>query len=233
MRTQVSSLLVLVVLLAASAFSHAQEVAALAGEGAAPPVASAAETDWNNLQQLSLAARLLIERTDGTRVKGRLISVAEDALSVRKGKRVMGVARAQVSRIWLFGETKTGKGAMIGALVGGLYWPIIHAFVFPTERAPGAHDILPTVLLAGAGSGIGAAIGASMRERILVYRAPPPGQPSTAASHTAPCKAPADRAACADPPSAPGPFPAFLEEVSRPFNAERVVRELARKAGIK
>ncbi|MCH8947856.1 MAG: hypothetical protein IH789_09560 [Acidobacteria bacterium] len=194
---------------------------------------SVAETDWNNLQRLSLAARLLIERSDGTRVKGRLISVADDALSVRKGKRVVGVARAQVSRVWLFGETKTGKGAMIGALVGGISWPITHAFVNPSERAPAAHDILPTLLFAGAGSGIGAAVGASVRERILVYRAPPPGQPSTAATHTAPCEAPADRAACADPPSAPGPFPAFLEEVSRPFNAERAVRELARKAGIK
>lgn len=194
------------------------------------PQASAAETDWNNLQRLSLAARLLIERSDGTRVKGRLISVAEDALSVRKNKRVVGVARAQVSRIWLFGETKTGKGAMIGAVVGGLFWPIIHAFAYPTERAPGAHDILPTLLFAGAGSGIGAAIGANARERILVYRAPPPGEPSTAASHTAPCEAPADRAACADPPSAPGPFPAFLEEVSRPFNAERVIRDLAQQA---
>ncbi len=84
------------------------------------PQASAVESDWNNLQRLSIAARLLIERSDGTRVKGRLISVAEDALSVRKGKGVVGVARAQVSRIWLFAETKTGKGAAIGALVGGL-----------------------------------------------------------------------------------------------------------------
>ena len=196
------------------------------------PQSSAAETDWNNLQRLPFVALLLIERSDGTRVKGRLISVAEDALSVRKGKRVVGVARAQVSRIWLFGETKTGKGAVIGALVGGLSWPITHAFVFPRERAPAAHDILLTLLLTGAGSGIGAAVGANVRERILVYRAPPPGEPSTAASHTAPCEAPADRAACADPPSAPGPFPAFLEEVSRPFNAERAVRELARQAGI-
>ena len=228
MRTQLSSLLVLVVLLAASTFSHAQEVAAPVGERAAPPQASAAETDWGNLQRLSLAARLLIERSDGTRVKGRLISVAEDALSVRKGKRVVGVARAQVSRIWLFGETKTGKGAMIGALVGGVSWPIIHAFVFPTERAPAAHDILPTLLFAGAGSGIGAAIGANARERILVYRAPPPDNTSAAATERTLCKLPAPRAVCtrASPP-------VLLREAYRPFNAERAVRELARKAGIK
>ncbi len=192
------------------------------------PQASAAETDWNNLQRLSLAARLLIERSDGTRVKGRLISVADDALSVRKGKKVIGVARAQVSRVWLFAETKTGKGAVIGALVGGLSWPIIHAFVFPTERAPGAHDILPTLLFAGAGSGIGAAIGASVRERILVYRAPPPGNTSAAATERTLCKLPAPPAACtrASPP-------VLLREAYRPFNAERAVRELARKAGIK
>ncbi len=194
------------------------------------PQVSVAETDWNNLQQLSFAALLLIERTDGTRVKGRFISIADDALSVRKGKAVVGVARPHVSRVWLFGETKTGKGAMIGALVGGISWPIIHAFVFPTERAPGAHDLLPTLLLAGAGSGIGAAVGASVRERILVYRAPPPGEPSTAASHTAPGEASADLAACAHPLSAPGPLPAVLEEVYRPFNMERAIRDLAKQA---
>ncbi len=192
------------------------------------PQASAAETDWNNLQRLPFVALLLIERSDGTRVKGRLISVADDALSVGKGKRVVGVARAQVSRVWLFGETKTGKGAVIGALVGGISWPIIHAFVFPSERAPAAHDILLTLLLAGAGSGIGAAVGANVRERILVYRAPPPGEPSAAATERTLCKLPAPPAACtrASPP-------VLLREASRPFNAERAVRELARQAGIK
>ena len=191
------------------------------------PQSSAAETDWNNLQRLPFVAWLLIERSDGTRVKGRLISVADDALSVRKGKRVVGVARAQISRIWLFGETKTGKGAAIGALVGGISWPITHAFVFPRERAPAAHDILLTLLLAGAGSGIGAAVGANVRERILVYRAPPPGEPSAAATERTLCKLPAPPAACtrASPP-------VLLREASRPFNAERAVRELARQAGI-
>ena len=191
------------------------------------PQSSAAETDWNNLQRLPFVALLLIERSDGTRVKGRLISVAEDALSVGKGKRVVGVARARVSRVWLFGETKTGKGAMIGALVGGISWPITHAFVFPSERAPAAHAILLTLLLAGAGSGIGAAVGANVRERILVYRAPPPGEPSAAATERTLCKLPAPPAACtrASPP-------VLLREASRPFNAERAVRELARQAGI-
>ncbi len=188
---------------------------------------ASAETDWNNLQRLPFVALLLIERSDGTRVKGRLISVAEDALSVGKGKRVVGVARPHVSRVWLFGETKTGKGVVIGALVGGISWPIIHAFVFPSERAPAAHDILPTLLFAGAGSGIGAAVGANVRERILVYRAPPPGEPSTAATERTRCKLPAPPAVCtrASPP-------VLLREVSRPFNAERAVRELARQAGI-
>lgn len=190
---------------------------------------ASAETDWNNLQRLPFVALLLIERSDGTRVKGRLISVAEDALSVRKNKRVVGVARAQVSRVWLFGETKMGKGAIIGALVGGVSWPIIHAFAYPTERAPAAHDILPILLLAGAGSGIGAAVGANARERILVYRAPPPDNTSAAATERTRCKLPAPLPAACTRASPP----VLLREAYRPFNAERAVRELARKAGIK
>ncbi len=221
-------LLGLVVLFLAPALVSGQTVNAPDGLWAAQPQSlPSGESDWNNLQRLPFVALLLIERSDGTRVKGRLISVAEDALSVRKGKRVVGVARAQVSRIWLFGETKTGKGALIGALVGGLSWPIIHAFVFPSERAPAAHDILPTLLFVGAGSGIGAAIGANARERILVYRAPPPDNTSAAATERTRCKFPAPPAVCtrASPP-------VLLREAYRPFNAERAVQELARKTGI-
>ncbi len=202
------------------------------------PQASVAETDWNNLQRLSLAARLLIERTDGTRVKGRLISVAEDALSVRKHKAVVGVARPEVGRIWLLGKSKARKGALRGAVVGGAAGAVLGAALFRGSYESGEnYGLLFGLVLGGAGAGVGAAagagVGAGFRERTLIYRAPPPGEPSTAASHNAPCEAPADRVPCADPPSAPGPFPAFLEEVSRPFNAERAVRELARKAGIK
>ena len=235
MRTQLSSLLVLVVLLAASAFSHAQEVAAPAGEGAAPPQVSVAESDWGNLQRLSLAARLLIERSDGTRVKGRLISVADDALSVRKHKAVVGVARPEVGRIWLLGKSKARKGALIGAVVGGAAGAVLGAALFRGSYESGEnYGLLFGLVLGGVGAGVGAGagagVGAGFREGALIYRAPPPGEPSTAASHTAPCEAPADRAPCADPPSAPGPFLAFLEEVSRPFNAKRAIRDLAQQA---
>ncbi len=236
MRTQLSRLPVLVVLLAASSFSHAQEVAAPAGERAAPPQVSVAETDWSNLQRLSLAALLLIERSDGTRVKGRLISVAGDALSVRKHKAVVGVTRPEVSRIWLLGKSKARKGALIGALVGGAAGAVLGAALARSYESGESNRILILfgLVLGGAGAGVGAAagagVGAGFRERALIYRAPPPGEPSTAASHTAPCEAPADRAPCAHPLSAPGPPPAFLKEVSWPFNAERAIRDLAQQA---
>jgi hypothetical protein len=197
------------------------------------PQASAAETDWNNLQQLSLAARLLIERSDGTRVKGRLISVAEDALSVRKDKAVVGVARPEVGRIWLLGKSKARKGALIGAVVGGAAGAVLGAALFRSYESGENYGVLFGLVLGGVGAGVGAGagagVGAGFRERALIYRAPPPGEPSTAASHTAPCEAPADLAPCAHPLSAPGPLPAVLEEVYRPFNMERAIRELVQE----
>ncbi len=228
----------LVVLFLAPALASGQTVNAPDRLRAAQPQSSPpGETDWGNLQQLPQGASLLIERTDGTRVKGRLISVAGDALSVRKHKAVVGVARPEVGRIWLLGKSKARKGALRGAVVGGVAGAVLGAALFRGSYESGEnYGLLFGLALGGVGAGVGAGagagVGAGFRERTLIYRAPPPGEPSTAASHTAPCEAPADRAACADPPSAPGPFPAFLEEVSRPFNAERAVRELARQAGI-
>ncbi len=233
-------LLGLLFLFLAPALVSGQTVNVPDGLRAAQPQSSPpGETEWGNLQQLPQGASLLIERSDGTRVKGRLISVAEDALSVRKHKAVVGVARPEVGRIWLLGKSKARKGALIGAVVGGAAGAVWGAALARSYESGESYRILILFGLAlggvgaGVGAGAGVGVGAGFRERALIYRAPPPGEPSTAASHTAPCEAPADRAACADPPSAPGPFPAFLKEVSRPFNAERAVRELARKAGIK
>jgi len=120
----------LVVLFLAPALASGQTVNAPDRLRAAQPQAAADETGWSNLQQLPQGASLLIERSDGTRVKGRLISVADDALSVRKHKAVVGVARPEVGRIWLLGKSKARKGALRGAVVGGVAGAVLGAALF-------------------------------------------------------------------------------------------------------
>jgi hypothetical protein len=197
------------------------------------PQASAAETDWNNLQRLPFGTLLLIEQTDEKWIRGGLVAVASDALSLGRRKRVRGIPRSRVRRIWLLGGKQVGEGALIGTLVGGVLGVLIARP--PCARSgEGAGCVFSFgMVLAGVGTGIGAAIGAGVRERILVYRAPPPGQPSTAATHTALCEAPADRATCARSSPVLGSLPSSLRDAYRPFNAERAARELARQAGIK
>ncbi len=189
------------------------------------PQASAAETDWNNLQRLPFGTLLLIEQTDEKWIRGGLVAVASDALSLGRRKRVRGIARSRVRRIWLLGGKQVGEGALIGTLVGGVLGVLIARP--PCARSgEGAGCVFSFgMVLAGVGTGIGAAIGAGVRERILVYRAPPPDNTSAAATERTRCEPPA---ACtrASPP-------VLLREAYRPFNTERAVRELARKAGIK
>ena len=91
---------------------------------AAQPQA-AAETDWNNLQRLPFGTLLLIEQTDEKWIRGGLVAVASDALSLGRRKRVRGIARSRVRRIWLLGGKQVGEGALIGTLVGGVLGVLI------------------------------------------------------------------------------------------------------------
>ena len=166
-------LLGLVVLFLAPALVSGQAVNAPDGLRAAQPQA-AAETEWNNLQRLSVGTRVLVEQTDGKWLRGRFVSVAEDALSLGRRKRVRGIPRSRVRRIWLLGGKQVGEGALIGILVGGVLGVLI-ARQPCAESGEGANCIFSFgMALAGVGTGIGAGLGATVRERTLIYRALPP-----------------------------------------------------------
>jgi len=188
---------------------------------AAGQVIPPTDTDWNNLQRLPLGALLLVERTDGTQVKGRLVGLAEDALSMRYGRgdyEVLGVARASVRRIWLFGERKTAEGALAGAVVGGIIGAGLGAGLCDDER--GWCIALYTPMFAGMWAGIGAALGATIRERTLIYRAPPAEAAPTAENHSP---------TYTNPSVPPESLPAPLRDVYRTFSAEQAARELSRE----
>lgn len=75
------------------------------------PKASTAETDWSAVQRLPVGSLLLIEQSDGIRVKGRLVAVADDALSVRRGKDVV-----ETIIQWPAGESDDSVGYVAPAL---------------------------------------------------------------------------------------------------------------------
>lgn len=199
----------------------------------------ASETDWNNLQRLPLGTLVVIERTHGTKLKGRLTSVADDAMSVRHRRRIVGVARVEVSRVLVRG----GRKVRTGALVSGGFAALLAAVVNLTGAKPPDWQPPPgwvgsfsqwetegayirakvgTVLeLASMGVGIGGAVGWLVRERSVVYRAPlgALGEPPPSAAP------PAALVSAAAVESLPGP----LREASRVFSTEQAAREVARE----
>ncbi len=130
MRTQLSGLLVLVVLLAASAFSHAQEVPAPAlasGQtvnapdrlwAAQPQSPPSGESDWGNLQQLRAGQRIEVVDTNLKKLKGTFLSFSEEAISLRVKKEKVAVQREEVFRVSLRKKSKRLRNVLIGMAIG-------------------------------------------------------------------------------------------------------------------
>ncbi|MFQ5663781.1 MAG: hypothetical protein ACE5HL_08115 [Terriglobia bacterium] len=188
---------------------------------------TAGETDWNNLERLPIGTLLIIEQTDGKRVKGHLMSVATDALSVHRGKAVVGVPRSGVSRVWLLGDNKLGTGALVGVVAGAIF-----GFSLCARTADGETGVCAAIwmpLFSGAGAGIGAAIGANVRERTLIYRAPPASPPSATTTSLVECRVHPVPVLCTSHPPPLASLPPPLREIYQNFSADQAARRLSRR----
>jgi len=138
-----------------------------------PQVPPISETDWNNLRQLRVGARIAVKTKDNIRHSGEFLAYSEEAISLRKGKREVGYRRQEVVRVLLLGAPKRSKGAKIGFLVGcAVAAGIAAAKIVAVKEDPSSAIIL--VPIGALGGGIGAAIGAAVtpRSKSVVYRAP-------------------------------------------------------------
>lgn len=187
--------------------------------GAVEP--QARESDWSNVEGLPGGTLVVCEDIDGKRHKGRLVSVADDAISVAKGKTVEGITQLRVARVWLLGGRKVGTGAAIGVVAGGIAGALLGASIGTDE--PGIFAGIFALIFGGAGGGVGAAIGANLRERTLIYRAPPAGAADSAAS------SPIRRGIHSVPAGCPGRLPAPFSDVCRVFSTEQAARDASRE----
>lgn len=192
-----------------------------------PEETTAGATDWNNLHRLHTAAFLLIEQTDGKRLKGRLVSVADDALSVHRRKAVVGVPRSGVSRVWLLGENKVGRGALVGVVAGAIFGAVLCAA--EKEFQTGVCAALFSPIFGGAGAGIGAVVGANVRERTLIYQAPPAGPPSATTTSQVERRVHPLPASSTSQLPALGSLPPPLNHVYQNFSADQAARRLSRR----
>jgi hypothetical protein len=184
---------------------------------------------WENLQRIPLGSLLLIEQTDGKRRKGRLVSTADNALTIQRRRALIDVPRCGIVRVWLLGDREVARGALVGLATGGVVGAVLGATHHGEEPAA-RFAMIFALALGGIGAGIGAGVGATLREQTLVYRAPPSGALSATGNFGGKCVFTAVRAPGTGHPRSLDSLPAPLRRVYRRFSAEQVARELAPEA---
>jgi hypothetical protein len=135
-------------------------MAVLAGTavGAEKPVGT-----WADVQKIEAGTAVEVMQGDSVRLRGRLLSVAEDGMILRVGGADRSFARATLRSVAVQ-YRKTAKGAIIGLLVG-------LALAYPNDRLQGAGAAAGGIV---ADTAIGAGIGALIKDYRTVYRVTSP-----------------------------------------------------------
>lgn len=140
----------------------AMVVLAGAAVGAEKPVGT-----WADVQKIQAGKAVEVVQGDSSRLRGLLVSAAEDGLILRVGDTDRSFARANLRGVAVQ-YRKTGKGAAIGLLVG-------LALAYPHAKLQGAGAAAGGIMFYTA---IGAGIGALNKSCRTVYRVTQAGPPN-------------------------------------------------------
>jgi hypothetical protein len=140
----------------------------------------AQSSEWASLKALRPGEKIWIRYKADNKVrsaKGEMVRWTEDTLVVRTGRTERVLARADVRRVAVYAGKSRGKGAGIGAVVGGgagaVFYGIAAAATYEDlEVSPALIVAAGALLFAGVGALIGLAVG-STKTRTL-YEVPAP-----------------------------------------------------------
>jgi hypothetical protein len=137
-------------------------------------VAFAQGRGWSAVQAVPADDRLIVKQKDGKTIEGKMIEASETNLTVSRDKKVVNISRDNIQEIHRSkGKAAKGKWTAIGAGVGaGVGAGIGAAQYSQCSSDCGIYLTAGMALGAGIGALGGWAIGASRRDRELIYRAP-------------------------------------------------------------
>lgn len=127
-----------------------------------------------SLGRIRPGASLVVQRKDGGWVKGKLVGVYQDTLTVIRHKQIIDVQRGDIELVWRLTGRKTRRGSEIGAIVGAIAGAVALASFCHDEGADKnlcLFGAIPAGGVFGAGTGfvVGAAAGSTIRKKRLVY----------------------------------------------------------------
>ena len=120
-------------------------------------------SDWEILYDLYVGQKVKVVRADTTKVKGKVVAVYEDAITLRRKKKETEIPRDEVFQVLERGKFNRGKNTLIGAGLGaavGLLLPLAAAEELSCDCT--GHVDVSGQTLAGAalvGSIVGALVG--------------------------------------------------------------------------
>ena len=130
------------------------------------------ESDWNNLSGLRVGERIICKTKEGITYKGEFLAFSEEAISLRVGKRDVGLRREEVMRVSVVGPPKRAEAAIIGAVFGFAAAAVLGVVVAGrSAESKGGFAVLFGTVGASAGAGVGALL--SLARKTVIYRAKP------------------------------------------------------------
>lgn len=128
-------------------------------------------SDWSAVQRIGTDEKLIVKKTDGKQVKGRMIEATDTTLRIDRDGKPFEIARTDVRQVQVIsGKAEKGKWALIGAGIGGGVGTGIGAAKYRSDRDDyGIYVYMGALIGLGAGAVGGLLFGQSRRERNLVY----------------------------------------------------------------
>ena len=134
-------------------------------------LAQSAKDSWDNLRQLRPGQKIEVEDMKMQSLKGRFVSLTDDAISLRVGKVEQAVARADVMRVSTRDTSHRTRNMLIGSgILGGI--ALIPSAVLLAQQSNEGNSCAACAAAIAAGFGGGAAIGALPGSK-TIYRAKP------------------------------------------------------------
>ena len=132
-----------------------------------PVAAPAQDTNMAALGALSRfeSETVWVRGGTGAELKGRLIRASDDQLVIRVGGDSRTIPAAEIETVEV-SRGRAKRGALIGALIGS---PLAIVGSAIADRPTGGWRVVGMVVGIAAYAGIGAAIGAVIRHRVVVY----------------------------------------------------------------
>jgi hypothetical protein len=130
--------------------------------GAEKPVGA-----WADVQKIKAGTPVEVMQGNSVRLRGRLVSAAEDGMILRVGDVDRSFARAALRSVAVQ-YRNTDKGLIIGLLVG-------LALAVPNAKSQGGGAAAGSIV---AGTAIGAGVGAASKGYRIVYRVTEAGPPT-------------------------------------------------------